>query len=233
MKKFGYYALVVLEILALIVTVVLPFAYPVIYADCWQMLLSVTLGIPLLTLSCLGIERLNNSCHQGLFSTKLPIALPPTIPDTEEEVVEKKNEADKSTEDTHPQEPAPQPESLEQKWSKAMYERYNGQWEELFANIERPLNTETKGKIALMLWEISSQAMNFLKQSNKDINCVRYQTDGVRMIVDDLTLDDISLDKFYVDPETVYVKAIAIYEWLQEQGVKADTTAFGYRLELQ
>ena len=53
------------------------------------------------------------------------------------------------------------------------------------------------------------------------------------MIVDDLTLDDINLDKFYVDEDTVYVKAIAIYEWLQEQGVKADTTAFGYRLKLK
>lgn len=233
MKKFGYYALVVLEILALIVTIVLPFTYPVIYADCWQMLLSVTLGIPLLTLSCLGIERLNGSCHQGLFSVKQPIALPPTIPDTEEEVAGKENEADKSTEDIHSQEPAPQEECLEQKWSKAMYEHYNDQWDKLFANIERPLTAETKSQIALLLWEISSQAMNFLKQSNKDLNCVRYHTDGVRMIVDKLTLDDISLDKFYVDEETVYVKAIAIYEWLQEQGVKADTTAFGYRLKLQ
>ena len=53
------------------------------------------------------------------------------------------------------------------------------------------------------------------------------------LIVDDLTLDDINLDKFYVDEDTVYVKAIAIYEWLQEQGVKADTTAFGYRLKLK
>ncbi len=233
MKKFGYYSLVVLELLALMVTAVLPFTYPVIYADCWQMLLSITLGIPLLTLSCLGIERLNYSCHQGLFSAELPIALPPTVPDTEEEIVDKKDETDKSAEDIHPQESASQPESLERKWSKAMYERYNGQWDELFANIERPLTEETKGKIALLLWEISSQAMNFLKQSNEDINCVRYHTDGVRMIVDDLTLDDISLDKFYVDPETVYVKAIAIYEWLKEQGVKADTTAFGYRLKLK
>ena len=229
MKKFRYYALIVLELLALFVTVMLPFTYPVIYADCWQMLLTITLGIPLLTLSCLGIERLNNS-HRELFSAKLPVALPPTIPDTEEE---KKDAADKSTEDTQPQEPAPQAESLEQKWSKAMYERYNAQWDELFANIKRPLSEETKGKIALMLWEISSQAMNFLKQSNEDINCVRYHTDGVRMIVDDLTLDDINLDKFYVDEDTVYVKAIAIYEWLQEQGVKADTTAFGYRLKLK
>lgn len=232
MKKFGYYALVVLELLALVVTAVLPFTCPAIYAGCWQMLLTITLGIPLLTLSCLGIERLNKSCHQGLFPAELPIALPAPVPDTEENF-EKKDETDKSAEDIHPQEPASQPESLERKWSKAMYERYNGQWDELFANIERPLTAEAKGKIALLLWEISSQAMNFLKQSNEDINCVRYHTDGVRMIVDDLTLDDISLDKFYVDPETVYVKAIAIYEWLKEQGVKADTTAFGYRLKIQ
>lgn len=232
MKKIGYYALIVLELLALVITIVLPFTYPVIYADCWQMLLSVTLGTPLLILACLGIEWHNNSRQYGLFSTKLPIALPPTVPDTEE--VEKgKDEANKNTVDVHPQEPTPQAESLEHKWSKSMYERYNSQWDELFANIKRPLTEETKGKIALMLWEISSQAMNFLKQSNEDINCVRYHTDGVRMIVDDLTLDDINLDKFYVDEDTVYVKAIAIYEWLQEQGVKADTTAFGYRLKLK
>ncbi len=233
MKKIGYYSLIVLELLALIITIVLPFAFPVIYADCWQMLLSVTLGIPLLTLACLGIERHNNFCQQSLFPTKLPIALPPPVQDTEEEKGKGMDNGDKNTGDIHPQEPAAPTERLEHKWSKGMYERYNAQWDELFDNIERPLTAEAKGKIALLLWEISSQSMNFLKEDNADINCVRYHADGVKMIVDGLTLDDINLDKFYTDPETVYVKTIAIYEWLQEQGVKADTTAFGYRLKLQ
>ena len=64
MKNVGYYFAIVIESLALLITIVLPFACPVLYADCWAMLLSVILGVPLLALVVLGVEYRNNNAFQ-------------------------------------------------------------------------------------------------------------------------------------------------------------------------
>ena len=59
-----YYIMIVVALIALIATIVLPFFFPVIFADIWQMLLGVTLGIPLIILACIGIEK------QGILAGK-------------------------------------------------------------------------------------------------------------------------------------------------------------------
>ena len=59
-----YYIMIVVALIALIATIVLPFLFPIIFADIWQMLLSVTLGIPLIILACIGIEK------QGILAGK-------------------------------------------------------------------------------------------------------------------------------------------------------------------
>lgn len=234
MRKIGYYLLIGLEALAIIATIALPFSLPVIFADYWQALLCIVIGVPLLALVCFGLEFRNKFIIQDIIPDNKPDVNP-----TEDSDNNKKPEADPTQQQgkekaTSPALENPQnEESLEKKWSKAMYQRYNSEWDHLFKHIQRPLSQEDKGRIALLLWDISSQTINFIKESNSDINRVRYNLDGVKMINENLSLDDIKLEDFYVDQTTVKVKAIAIYEWLKDLGAQSDTAAFGYRLKLK
>lgn len=250
MKKIGYYLIIALETISLLATILLSFTFPVLFADYWPMLLCITIGIPLLAFICMGIEFRNYLVVQKTTTsenTEETTSTPdkkgtetegsdqidqakaheslPEKPVTDEEEKLVSNEDEKPVHETE--------KCLEQRWSMAMYQRYNGEWDELFNHLKRPLTPETKGQISALLWEISSQTINFLKESNSDLNKVSFNTDGVRMITDNLSVDDIKLEKFYKDPTTVPVNVIAVYEWLEEQGVKADTTAFGYQLKLK
>ena len=236
MKRTGYYFLIAIESLALVAGMILQFLYPAVFADCWPMLLCTVLGVPLLSFMCLGIEYRNRAASLALPSADSPKNTTTPAPDGKDEGENMPSATDQA-QDECPKEEAPAQDeesvSLTDKWNKAMYERYNGQWDELFRHIERPLTPAAKAQLSLLLWEIASQTVNYLKEANSDINKVGYNADGVRMITENLTLDDIELKKFYVDPTTVSVNAIAVYEWLQEQGVQADTSAFGYRLKIQ
>lgn len=73
--------------------------------------------------------------------------------------------------------------------------------------------------------------ISFLKESNSDPNSVWYDEDSVKMIMENLSQSDIKLEKFRIDPNTIDENAIAVFEWLKEQGVNEDTTAFGYQLK--
>ena len=218
MKKVAYYFIIVIESAALLITIVLPFIYPVIFAECWQMLLCVIFGIPLLAFVCLAVEYRN--C---LFSNNTSPAKNPEV-EVKGSVAVKPVNTIEPDEISHIEECHDEQKCMEQDWSKAMYLRYNSLWDDVFNNIER-------ARISLLLWDISSQTINFLKENNNDNNKVGYNADGVRMIMEDLSVNDIKLDKFYRDPTTVPVKVIAIYEWLEQQGVKESTTAFGYQLK--
>ena len=237
-----YYIMIVVALIALIATIVLPFFFPVIFADIWQMLLGVTLGIPLIILACLGIEK------QGILAEKEQAPNCVSNENAQEELSDDErngaNGDDKEANTQESQQTEPETETneviiqpiedcLEKKWSKAMYQRYNTKWDELFDNIQIPLTPEKNGEICWLLWEIASQTVNFIKESNSDLNKVGYNTEAVRMIIDNLPEEEIELKKFYNDRSTVQVRVIAIYEWLQKQGVKADTTAFGYQLKAE
>lgn len=236
MKKAVYYFIIVLEALALFTTIVLSFAFPVFFAHCWQMLLCVTVGIPLLALVCLGVEYRNRNFQLGLPFAKDYIVDYPALPDTKADKQEKMTEAssqsaaeqnvEENGEIIHEEE-----ECLEIKWSKAMYQRYNNQWNELFDNIKRPLTLEVKAEISGLLWEIASQSIDFLKVSNSDLNTLTSNSEAVRMVIENLSADDIELEKMSKDPGSTDEKIIAIYEWLSEQGVKTDTIAFGCKLK--
>lgn len=237
-----YYIMIVVALIALIATIVLPFFSPVIFADIWQMLLGVTLGIPLIILACIGIEK------QGILAGKEQESNCVSNENAQEELsndekndvnddnkeanTQKSQQAEPETE-TNEEITLPIEDCLEKKWSKAMYQRYNTKWDELFDNIQIPLTPEKNGEISWLLWEIASQTVNFIKESNSDLNKVGYNTEAVRMIIDNLPEDEIELKKFYNDRSTVQVRVIAIYEWLQKQGVKVDTTAFGYQLKVE
>lgn len=225
MKKIGYYFMMTIESISLLAAILLPFTYPVLFSDFWPMLLCIVIGIPLLALICLGIEFRNHLITQKTIPQTTPEAGTPPTP--AEKVVEEPV-ATKEDQPTHETE-----KCLEQQWSIGMYQRYNDKWDELFNHLKRPLTPEAKGQISVLLWEISSQTINFLKESNSDLNKVLYHADGVRMITENLPVDDIKLEKFYKDPTTVPVNVIAIYEWLEEQGVSVDTTAFGYQLKFK
>lgn len=245
MKKIGYLFMIVIESISLLATIVIPFTYPVIFADIWPMLLCITIGVPLLAFICLGIEFRNCIVAQ---KTPLPTsenaegaeALTPeedrTGTESPDQTIQAKGHESVPEGATTIDEDKPIHEAekcLEHQWSIGMYQRFNDKWDELFNNLKRPLTPEAKGQISVLLWEISSQTINFLKESNSDLNKVRYHADGVRMITENLPVDDIKFEKFYKDPTTVPVNVIAIYEWLEEQGVTIDTTAFGYQLKFQ
>lgn len=237
-----YYIMIVVALIALIATIVLPFFFPVIFADIWQMLLGVTLGIPLIILACIGIEK------QGVWAAKEQTLNCVSNENAPEEINgDENNDGHDNDKDANPQGPQqtepetkkneeitlPIEDCMEKKWSKAMYQRYNATWDELFDNIQIPLTPEKNGEISWLLWELASQTVNFFKESNSDLNKVGYNTEAVRMIIGNLPEDQIELKKFYNDPSTVQVRVIAIYEWLQKQGVKVDTAAFGYQLKAE
>ena len=224
MKNVGYYFAIVIESLALLITIVLPFACPVLYADCWAMLLSVILGVPLLALVVLGVDYRNNNAFQKETEKLVIEEKPLEVVEQDDSQTIPKSEVE---EDSKPK----IEECLEQKWSKAMYQRYCALWDDLFKHMKRPLVQEDKARISLMLWEISSMTISFLKESNSDPNSVWYDEDSVKMIMENLSQSDIKLEKFRIDPNTIDENAIAVFEWLKEQGVNEDTTAFGYQLK--
>lgn len=240
MKKI-YYILIAIEAITILTTIVLPFISPIIFADYWQMLLCVILGIPLLTLTCMAVEYRNCTIINEDSSVDTDCA-EVSYSETDED---KQQKAEKEeSQETMPKETkateenikkkdsvAETEECMEKKWSQAMYHRYSGQWDELFNHIKRPMTPEVKSQISLLLWEIASQTVNFLKESNSDLNKVSHNTEGLRMILDNLSLNDMKLEEFYKDPTTVPVSVITVYEWLEEQGVKTETAAFGYKLK--
>ena len=233
--------MIAIEVVTILITIVLPFIFPIIFADCWQMLLCVILGIPLLTITCMAVEYRNCHIIRTVSSTNpdsADISSSDEEKDKQQTAVEEKSQetvseealiTEKTEEDVAVAETE---ECMEEKWSKAMYLRYNSQWDELFSHIKRPMTSETKGQISCLLWEIASQTINFLKESNSDLNKVTHNTEGLKMILDNLSIDDLELKKFYKDPTTVPVNVIAIYEWLEEQKAKTNTIAFGYKLKL-
>ena len=143
-----YYIMIVVALIALIATIVLPFFFPVIFADIWQMLLGVTLGIPLIILACIGIEK------QGILAGKEQESNCVSNENAQEELSnDKKNDVNDDNKEANTQESQqaepetgtneeitlPIEDCLEKKWSKAMYQRYNTKWDELFDNIQIPL----------------------------------------------------------------------------------------------
>jgi hypothetical protein len=223
--KAYYYTMITLAFLALAAAIILPFTLPVIFSDVWPMLLCTIVGIPLLILASISIEARGTTPENTTKIDNNTVSSSPVAPQSLQLQEPETVEYDKVPEVTE--------DCLEQKWSKAMYIRYNAMWDDLFDNIQIPLTLDKKAEISWLLWEIASQTVNFLKQSNADINSVGYNTEAVRMIVENLSEDDIKLEKFFDDPSTVQIKAIAIYKWLHEQGVKAGTTAFGYQLKAE
>lgn len=232
MRKIGYYLLIGIEALAVIATIALSFGLPVIFADYWQALLCIVIAVPLLAIVCFGLEFRNKFIIQDVIPDNKPDGNHTEDAGNNKTEVDPTQQQGEENANSPAQENPQDEEPLEKKWSKAMYQRYNSEWDHLFKHIQRPLSQEDKGRIALLLWNISSQTINFIKESNSDINRVRYNLDGVKMINENLSLDDIKLEEFYVDQTTVKVKAIAIYEWLKDLGAQSDTSAFGYRLKL-
>jgi hypothetical protein len=238
--KAYYYTMIILAFLALATAVILPFTLPVIFSDVWPMLLCAIVGIPLLILASLGIEARGKQIQTMCCTDDTPAeASPENMPKNDNNADSSSSVAPQSLQlqepDTVEHDKAPEvtEDCMEQKWSKAMYIRYNAMWDDLFDNIQIPLTPDKKAEISWLLWEIASQTVNFLKQSNADINSVGYNAEAVRMIIENLSEDDIKLEKFFDDPSTVQIKAIAIYKWLHEQGVKTATTAFGYQLKAE
>lgn len=238
--KAYYFTMITLAFLALVTAVILPFTLPVIFSDVWPMLLCTIVGIPLLILASIGIEARNKqiqikSCTDDTSTETPPENTPKNDKNTDRNssVATHSPQLQESDTAEHDKAIETTEKCLEQKWSKAMYIRYNTMWDDLFDNIQIPLTPNKKSEISWLLWEIASQTVNFLKQSNADINSVGYNAEAVRMIIENLSEDDIKLEKFFDDPSTVQIKAIAIYKWLHEQGVKAPTTAFGYKLKAE
>lgn len=237
MMKYIYYCLVALEVFILVAIVYLSIALPAIFADLWQAFLCLTIGIPSVMACCIAIERTKTLCPSETVQQPDGNADDESSSDDSSEDVKehhlKEEKADKEVADSS-QEQQDETENERRKlWSQGMYQLYAQRWDDIFNNINHPVTPDECQKISLLLWEMASQTNDFLKVDNKDINKLQYQESNVKLIIGEQTSKDVALKDFYDDPETIEKRAIAIYHWLKAQGIKTNTTAFGYQLNIE
>ncbi len=216
--KTTYYILIGLEAFLLLATIVVSLTLPVVFADFWQVFLCLIIGVPAITGCLMALER----SHRPLQHIEEPCASDTVVGELEQLL---QAQPEDSVAEKEP--------SVQQQWSHAMYLRYNGRWNDVFQNIKYPMTAKDAADISLLLWEISSKTMDFLLTDNNDINKLKRNSDSVEAIIGNLPEESLEQKAYYRDPTTVPARAIGIADWLEAQGVTAETTAFGYRINLK
>lgn len=121
-------------------------------------------------------------------------------------------------------------------WSAGMYARFAEHWNDLFNNIQFPLQTGKKAEINVLCWEIASLTMDFLLVHNKDANVLERNKHSVDSVIKGIKVKDLDLKEFFEDPTTVPAKVLAVYNSLCPDltpDQKFTTQIFGYLVDLE
>ncbi len=121
-------------------------------------------------------------------------------------------------------------------WSAAMYVRFSDRWNDLFNNIQFPLQDGKKSEINVLCWEIASLTMDYLLVKNNDVNVLERNKYSVDSIIRGLKTKELDLKEFFEDPTTVPAKVLAVYNTLcsdMVQDQKFTTQIFGYLVDLE
>ena len=121
------------------------------------------------------------------------------------------------------------------KWSMAMYKRFAERWQNLYDNVEYPVDKATKAEISVLSWEISSLTMDYLMLINESPNLLERHKESVNSIIENLKYQEMGLKPFYEDPTTVPAKVLAVYNTLCPQLATRQSfvmNIFGYCVEI-
>lgn len=125
--------------------------------------------------------------------------------------------------------------SVQSKWSKAMYSRFAERWSDLFESIQYPAEPATKAEISVLSWEIASATMDYLMVDNDDQNTLGRHRNSVQAIIEGKKYADMELKEFYEDPSTVPACAITVNDTLKvnlQDNQSFPIQAFGHYIEL-
>lgn len=126
--------------------------------------------------------------------------------------------------------------SVYERWSKAMYEKFAKKWTDIFANATYPADKATRAEINVELWKIASLTMDYLLVVNNDPNALKRNREMTNAIIEgkDLT-KEVELKDFFEDPTSVQQKVLIINDLLSSQLAAKqffDIPVFGYKVEL-
>ena len=125
--------------------------------------------------------------------------------------------------------------TVQTKWSKAMYSRFAERWNDLFDHIKYPAEPSVKAEINVISWEIASATIDFLMTDNDDPNTLGRHKKSVKDIIDGKKYADMELKEFYDDPSTVPACVITVNDTLKvqlEDNQSFPIQAFGHYIEL-
>lgn len=126
--------------------------------------------------------------------------------------------------------------SVYERWSEAMYEKFAKKWTDIFANATYPADKATRAEINVELWKIASLTMDYLLVVNNDPNALKRNREMTNAVIDgkDLT-KEVELKDFFEDPTSVQQKVLIINDLLSSQLAAKqffDIPVFGYKVEL-
>lgn len=126
--------------------------------------------------------------------------------------------------------------SIYERWSKTMYERFAKKWTDIFANATYPADKATRAEINVELWKIASLTMDYLLVVNNDPNALKRNREMTNAVIEgkDLT-KEVELKDFFEDPTSVQQKVLIINDLLSSQLAAKqffDIPVFGYKVEL-
>lgn len=127
-------------------------------------------------------------------------------------------------------------DTIHEKWSKAMYDRFAEEWTEIFSNVSYPADKATRAEISVELWKIASLTMDYLLVVNNDSNALKRNREMTNAVIEgkDIT-NDVELKEFFQDPTSVQQKVLIINDILASQLAAKqsfDIPVFGYKVEL-
>lgn len=121
-------------------------------------------------------------------------------------------------------------------WSVGMYVRFAERWNDLFNNIQYPLQEGKKSEISILCWEIASLTMDYLLVHNKDTNVLERNKYSVESVIKGIKTKELDLKEFFEDPTTVPAKVLAVYNTLCQDiasDQKFTTQIFGYLVDIE
>ena len=127
-------------------------------------------------------------------------------------------------------------DTIHEKWSKAMYDRFAEKWTEIFSNATYPADKATRAEISVELWKIASLTMDYLLVVNNDPNALKRNREITNAVVEGKDIiNDVELKEFFQDPTSVQQKVLIINDILSSQLAAKqsfDIPVFGYKVEL-
>lgn len=180
------------------------------YENVTIVLLVITTILSAVAASCAILlllqRRVDKKSHQ-----EIPIVIPQTVECPEPEDVKNENQ------------------NLIEEWVEGMRNTFGERWDGCFSKVPFPLDEKGQAEMSLLLWNIASCTMDFVKSGEDDLPD-RYK-DNVALIAGKKELSELKEKEFYRDPTTVPKRVIAVRDWLRRNGVdETMVSAFGYRV---